>query len=113
MNTQYFANPELSKLLQERGMVSQFEFYWCGKKLKESWQLAKQDSTGRYSNLDEHGFCQQAIHFSDLLLPDNAKKIWPGSMDTIGEWQELSGELLYRLQEGLDWNSWLLTELSK
>lgn len=109
INHRYFANPELSELLEQRDLRSQFEFYYRGSKLYHI------DSGKVEEDKD-----QLAYHFSDILLPDNAMILfgrWPS------DWENRIHAFLNRVfifersnamtdEDYTEWQTWLEKELT-
>lgn len=101
-----FADEKLSKLLQERGVVSQFYCY--------VWY----ENAGEYKLLHVDGKkwwpmkskTVQAYHWSDLCLPENEFKIWPEYQDQRGRFAAM---VIWPEQYELDWQFWLMSELTK
>lgn len=115
---QFWVNAETSAMLEELGCESQFDFHMC-----------KQDEYPHEALLSDRGACNYVakrddgttyldedegvhiFHFSDLLLFQNAKKVWPDS------WEE-SSRMLYRLillsaKNNFYWTDWLHEEVKK
>lgn len=129
MLSKYFASPELSKLLIDRGVVSQFDYWWYypGDPM-DKWDLLQDYQL--QENVKRGDDAIKAIHFSDLLLPENAKKIWGdyreyhrkiNSGEIIqeefqlwnGVWWNESIRLYSFIQTEKDWQTWLLDQLKK
>lgn len=112
MDAKYFTNPELSKILQDRGLVSQFHMGW-----KDGLLVDMTDSIILKT--------QPTYHFSDLLLYSNAVKIWPEGSTTTGGctiyWFSQGHVLLLLLNDELRdrkvikdaWKLWLNEQLLK
>lgn len=117
METKYFASPELSKRLQELRVVSQFDYWWYYPGMPmDGWELLE-----GYQFRDENKRGDDAIkayHFSDLLIPHNAFKIWSGTYygdeGPTPEFIQRTEVLLFHIQQpNSRWQEWLTEELDK
>lgn len=75
MNPTYFTSPELSHRLELLGVKSQFDYWWYypGDPM-DQWDLLPGYKLQEYTKRGDDAI--KAFHFSDILLPENAKKIW-------------------------------------
>lgn len=114
----FFHHCGLAPYLEELGVESQFDYGW-GYDIPE--HPDKLILMNRYSvpNLED---TQQVYHFSDLLLPENAKKVWGEKMRdimirdkfiNIELWKGAQYKLVSKIRNGEDWQSWLMSELDK
>lgn len=72
-NQQYWCSPELSEKLEKLGVESQFDFWWehqalIGTEYAPFCLVLGQPDKG----VEMH----PAYHWSDLCIPENAKRIW-------------------------------------
>lgn len=113
-NNQYWCGPELSSMLEELGVESQFDLWWAcdieGNWIKCTEAFMEME---KYSG-DKHA----AFHFSDILLPENAKKIWgEDEAKTLADqpWYRSSEAIVYIIANGVygNWHSWLEGEVEK
>lgn len=128
MNQQHFTNPELSKKLEQLGVVSQFDYWWYQNVIPIEKSGKAHTYESEYSFTDNHkayffrpkmsnidcGDFTQAYHFSDLLLPHNIK-LWnryyteenKPNLIPIGSYLM---DLVFNEQ---DWQTWLEAEVDQ
>lgn len=108
-------NRELSKLLHEKGVISNSEY----------WHIKHTDSIGqefieckRDDDVDDHqdDFICPAYTLEDCLRGENAIKIWGEKWDIsfktkIPDWQNKSLEVLDLYQRGYDWQQFIINHL--
>lgn len=111
--TKYFTNPELSQKLERLNFVTQFPdalYCYSNKEYTSGLEI-------RLSKSD-HEVCSEELHvktyhWSDLCIPENAKKLWPGDNETprkfiiLDHWQLMSRELCTMVQSGRNWQKYL------
>jgi len=111
MTNEHFASPELSKRLTDLGVVSEFIYAWNKRtldgKLKDKWKFC---TTKPDIELDS--YCIRAIHFSDILLPQNARKIWGRHEDLQSKTQILLLNVQLAITQG-DWQLFLSNQLDE
>lgn len=119
MNTNYFTNPQLSKKLEQLGVVSQFNCWWHeDKDFSDPWGLYYE-----YESLEDDNYYAPgkddvlAYHFSDILLPEAAKKIWGIYSESAKlHYQPFyigSEQLLFKINSNDDWQTWLEAEVDQ
>lgn len=103
MNQSLFTSPELSAKLEKLRIKSQFDLQWYNcEEEGADWFLHKLDLGFQARPIDQ----RQAYHWSDLCLPENAKKIWGNEF-----LQEKTEDYLTRIQFKEDWQTWLEAEV--
>lgn len=108
MNQEHFTNPELSKKLEELGVKSEFDYLWIFDDGDEkNAELVQEYSLGNDVSDNE----VRAFHFSDILLPENAKKIW--GQDIRDSIQPVVQLTQFIIQSVDDWQQWLEDEINK
>ena len=114
MNKEHWTNIELSKVVEELGVVSEFDYVWARSLKKEDWYLDRKNPN--MSTVFEQKYTAQAFHFSDILLPGNAKKIFGESWSHDD--YDINFLCAVQCMEDEyaclgDWQEWLLKEVNK
>ena len=108
MNQSYFTSPTLSKKLQQLGVESQFSAHYHKRKQERIVHFEEHNCQDEVSGpyFDKSQGDQKAYHWSDICMPDAAKKIW--------SYAEIPNALIlvHKVRTG-DWQSWLEVEIDK
>lgn len=106
MTTYHFCNPELSQKLIDFGVVGQFDYYWF-----KDGSLIVLDNPGMISHYVK---ITKAIHWSDICLAENAKKIWTNKTykQILEKPKQLLSMVVLPNIYKVDWQSWLTEQLS-
>lgn len=125
MSNNYFINPELSKKLEQLGVVSALDYWWRPMKTRIAIDGMLQSDVILLSGFrDTDEWEQRAYHWSDVCLPVNAKKIWGDEYLEIKNvisrqyvWESFAFGLVHRVQWSIykkrSWQTWLEGEVDK
>lgn len=112
MNTSMFCNPTLSARLEKLGVTSQFKAGWIRKN-----QTSKFHFSEHIADLELWKNAIRSYHWSDLCMPDAAKKIWGERGDDgltfFAPSYENTHKIINAICSGQDWQSWLTEQLDK